>query len=156
MLELRCEWLDVDPGDERTGYDLGHMTFLGENGECSSRGKNPDQAMMVAIAAGELLYGLGNFVAKKLPEFRFIGADSSFSVYFRRRRNGRVDVRCGGDGVVSELSAGELLESVLTGVEDFAARAALELPADDPVRDDLFGYVRDFKVFLGSRRSGLW
>jgi hypothetical protein len=154
MLRLRCEWLSLEHGEERTGFDLGHMVFSSEQGECTSLGKSPDQAMMVAIAAGELLYGLENFVAKKQPEHRFIGADSSFSVYFRRRKGGRVDVRCNSGGVVAELSVGELLESVLAGVEEFAARAALELPSDDPVRDDLLGYVRDFKVFLDSVRGG--
>jgi hypothetical protein len=109
---------------------------------------------MVAIAAGELLYGLENFVAKKQPKYRFIGTDSSFSVWFIRKKGGRVDVRCEGGGV-AELGVDELLESVLAGVEEFAARAALELPEDDPVRDDLLGYVRDFKIFLGSRRGGL-
>jgi hypothetical protein len=151
MLELRCEWLDVWPGEKRHGYDLGHMAFVGDKGICTSRGRNPDQAMMLTLSAGELLYGLENFVGKKQLEYRFIGVDSSFSVYFDRIKGGRVGVWCGGGGSVAEIGVDELLSSVLMGVEAFAAQVMDELSEDEPGCEDLIHHLRRFKRFLLSR-----
>ncbi|WP_224242244.1 hypothetical protein [Hyalangium gracile] len=55
MFRFRCEWADGHDAMTLTGFDLGHMTFAGEKGICSSRGKKPDQAMMLVIAIKELL-----------------------------------------------------------------------------------------------------
>jgi hypothetical protein len=148
VIELIFEWPDVDPGEERTGYDLGHMTFVGEKGICTSRGRSPDQSMMLTLSAGILLYGLRNFSEKKHSEYRFIGVGSSFSVYFMRMKGGRVDVWCGGGGSIARVGMEELLGSVLVGVEAFAARVESELPLDDLGRRDLFFNLEKYRRFL--------
>jgi hypothetical protein len=151
VLELRCEWLDLGPGEKRSTYDLGHMTFSGDRGVCTSRGRNPDQAMMLAMSAGELLGGLENFAKNKHREYRFVGVDSSFSVYFKRMKSGRIDVWCGGGGSIAEVGVDELLGSVLAGVEAFAVQVVNELPAGNHDREDLLIYLRGFRQFLMSR-----
>jgi hypothetical protein len=148
VIELIFEWPDVEPGEERTGYDLGHMTFLGDKGVCTSRGRSPDQAMMLTFSASILLYGLESFSEKKQSEYRFVGVDSSFSVYFMRMKGGWVDVWCGGKGSIARVGMEELLGSVLMGVEAFAARVESELPPDDLGRIDLFFNLEKYRQFL--------
>lgn len=144
---LKCEWLDEQVTSERSGFDLGHMTFTGEKGACTSRGKSPDQAIMLAIAIKDLLYGLETLLKGSQPEYRFVGTDSSFSVWFKKVKRGRISVRCG-TTELGELEAANLCKTVLSGVEAFIARPGNELPENDPVHEDLLSSVKSFKRFL--------
>ncbi len=144
MVSFQCEWLNEPVASERSGFDLGHMTFIGEQGVCTSRGKNPDQTMMLAIAIKELLYGLETLLEGTRSEYRFVGTDSSFSVWFKKTKRGRISVRCG----TTELGEAEptsLYKSVLLGVETFFAQSGNELPVNDPVREDLLSAIQNLK-----------
>lgn len=149
MFLFQCEWLD-EQTSERSGFDLGHMTFTGDKGVCTSRGKKPDQAMMLVIAIKELLYGLEMFLKGKQSEYEFVGTDSSFSVRFQKVKRGRVAVRCGATAI-GEVEAVELCKSILSNVEEFVFRPGSELPPKDPVRDDLFSSIQSFKHLLLTR-----
>src|SRR4051812_47318028 len=93
MFRFQCEWGNGPTTSARSGYELGHMSFAGEEGICTSRGKVPDQSMMVCIAIVELLDGLTRFLVEGQVEYTFVGIDSSFSVTFRRTKKGRIAVR---------------------------------------------------------------
>lgn len=95
MFRFQCEWVDGRTTSARSGHELGHMSFAGEEGICTSRGKGPDQAMMICLALVELLDGLRRFLVERQVEYMFVGTDSSFSVQFRRGGKGRIAVRCG-------------------------------------------------------------
>src|SRR5690349_18925244 len=116
MVAFQCEWIDEQMTSERSGFDLGHMTFAGGKGTCTSRGKTPDQAMMLAIAIKELLYGLETLLRGAQSEHKFVGADSSFSVWFKKSKRGRISVRCG-TTELGEAESTELCKSILQGVE---------------------------------------
>jgi len=88
MFRFQCEWVDGQTTSARSGYELGHMSFAGEAGLCTSRGKVPDQAMMICLALVELLDGLRRFLVERQVEYTFVGTDSSFSVQFRRGGKG--------------------------------------------------------------------
>jgi hypothetical protein len=144
MFSFRCEWLDERTTLERSGFDLGHMTFTGEQGSCTSHGKSPAQAMMLAIALKELLHGLEMFLRGTQSKYEFVGTDSSFSVCFQKGRRGRITVRCGRTEL-GEVESAQLCEAVLAGVEAFVTRPGNELPESDPVHEDLFSSIQRFK-----------
>lgn len=147
MVAFQCEWVDEQMSSERSGFDLGHMTFTGEKGTCTSRGKTPDQAMMLAVAIKELLYGLETLLRGAQSEYRFVGADSSFSVWFKKSKRGRISVRCG-TTELGETESTELCESILQSAETFFAQPGNELPINDPVREDLLYSIQSLKRCL--------
>ena len=143
MFRFQCEWVDGRTNSARSGYELGHMSFAGEEGICTSRGKVPDQAMMICIAIVELLDGLRRFLAKGQVEYTFVGTDSSFSVQFRRAGKRRIAVRCG-KTFLGEVEGTHLCRAVLSGVESFLGQPGNQLPGDDPVREDLLAAIEEF------------
>lgn len=147
MVVFQCEWLDEQMLSGHSGFDLGHMTFSGEKGICTSRGKSPDQAMMLAIAITDLLYGLETLLKGNQSEYRFVGADSSFSVWFKKSKRGSISVRCG-TTELGEVESTILCKSILHGVETFFSQPGNELPVNDPVREDLLSSVQSFKRCL--------
>jgi hypothetical protein len=148
MISLTCEWLDEQVELGRSGFDLGHMTFSGEKGICTSKGRSPDQAMMIAVSVKELLYGLEVFVGEGRYEYVFGAVDSSYSVVFKRNKKRRISVLCGRGGDVDDVDEVSLCRSVLAGVEDFVESAMDEISWDDPVRDDLLSSVQRFRSLM--------
>ncbi|MBZ4374164.1 hypothetical protein [Corallococcus sp. AS-1-6] len=143
MFRLECEWLDAqDPG--RSGFDLGHMTFTSDAGTCTSKGRSPDQAMMLAVSFVGLLDGLQAVVAGGAKEHLFVGADSSFSLRFKRGKKGRIAIQCG-TASLGEVESDELCRAVLEGVESFMARPESALPKGDAARGDLEMTLREFR-----------
>ncbi|MBN1205868.1 MAG: hypothetical protein JXB05_13200 [Myxococcaceae bacterium] len=143
MFRFQCEWADGHTASTRSGFDLGHMTIAGEKGICTSRGKKPDQAMMLAIAITDLLYGLERFLKEGQREYTFIGTDSSFAVRFQRTKKGLIAVRCG-TTLLGEVEATPMYRAVLSGVESFLGQPGNQLPGDDPVREDLLTAIEEF------------
>ncbi|MFY0583172.1 hypothetical protein ACN28S_60740 [Cystobacter fuscus] len=103
--------------------------------------------MMLAIAIKELLYGLETLLRGAQSEHKFVGADSSFSVWFKKSKRGRISVRCG-TTELGEAESTELCKSILQGVETFFAQPGNELPINDPVREDLLSSIQSFKRCL--------
>lgn len=143
MFRLQCEWVDEQAAAPRSGYELGHMTFAGDEGICTSRGKVPDQAMMLCLSIVELLDGLRRFLTERQVEYTFVGTDSSFSVQFRRNRSGRIAVRCG-TTALGEVEDAPLCRAILSSVESFLGQPGNQLAVDAPVREDLVAAVEEF------------
>ncbi|NPC75617.1 MULTISPECIES: hypothetical protein [Corallococcus] len=144
MFRLECEWLDAHDPD-RTGFDLGHMTFTSDAGTCTSKGRFPDQAMMLAISFVGLLDGLKTLVAGSAKDHLFVGVDSSFSLRLKRAKKGRIAIQCGTVSL-GEVESNELCRAVLAGVESFMARPESALPPGDAARGDLEMSLREFRA----------
>jgi hypothetical protein len=143
MFHFQCEWVEGQETPVRSGFELGHMTFAGQQGICSSRGRTPDQAMMLGVAIVELLDGLNQFVSGGSSDYTFIGTDSSFSVRFRKTKGGRIAVQCGAT-LVDEVEAVSLCRAILAGAETFFRHSGKQLPAGDPVLADLTSAIEEF------------
>ncbi|NVJ00071.1 hypothetical protein HV824_18335 [Myxococcus sp. AM009] len=144
MFRLECEWHDAQATD-RSGFDLGHMTFTSNTGTCTSKGRSPDQSMMLAISFVGLLEGLQALVAGGAKEHLFVGADSSFSLSFKQGKKGHIAIQCGTVSL-GEVESLELCRAVLEGVESFMTRPESALPPDDAARGDLEMTLRAFRV----------
>lgn len=121
--------IDENEAPPPSGFDLGHMDVRGNAGAASSRGRTPDQAMMIYLSLTLLLDGLRRFLAGRDRVHTTSAVDSSFSLTFRRRRGGSV-------------------ETVHAGAEAFASTHLPFLPPDDAGRQDLERSLAEFGAFL--------
>ena len=117
------------------GFELGDMDVIGPAGSATSRGKIPDQGMMVYLAMVELLDRVRSVALEGgLGRYEFVGADSSFSLVFERTRKDRDRIAIRHRGVlIGKVSPEELSRAALDAVIGFLA-AANELPVEDPAR----------------------
>ncbi|MCF3133283.1 hypothetical protein [Streptomyces olivochromogenes] len=130
-----------------SGFDLGHMDVRADAGAASSRDRTPDQAMMVYLSLTLLLDGLRRFLEGRDRVHTTSAADSSFSLAFRRRRDGSVETVHEGS-VVDRSSVKELAAAVHTGAEEFASSHLPLLSADDAGRQDLETSLAEFGALL--------
>ena len=144
MLHFELELLNPGGGPIH-GLARGHMTVSGGQGRATSRGKQPDQSMMIFVSAVELLDGIRRFVAdRKTPAYNFVGADSSFQLWANRIGNDRIRLT-GAAGAIEELPAADLIAAVWDGVGAFLGEHLSALTPADPVADDLRAAVTSFR-----------
>jgi hypothetical protein len=104
------------------GLDLGHVTLSGPTGTATSKGRTPDQAMMLFPSITDLLDGVARLAsAKKSAPFRFVGTDCSFSIVFGREKGDRMSLAAGGEKL-GTVPVNELVEALWAGVTDLLRR----------------------------------
>ncbi|MFF5143503.1 hypothetical protein ACFY6U_27845 [Streptomyces sp. NPDC013157] len=136
-----------------SGFDLGHMDVRGDQGEASSRYRTPDQAMMIYLSLPLLMDGLRRFLPGRGRSFTTAAVDSSFSLTFRRGKDGSIETLHDGT-VIDRSSAEDLASAVHTGAERFAAPRLPLLPEDDAGREDLEKSLDEFGHFVAQLRRG--
>ncbi|MET8449863.1 hypothetical protein [Streptomyces sp. NPDC005209] len=139
--------VDENEAHPPSGFDLGHMDVRGDAGEASSRNRTPDRAMMIYLSLTLLLDGLRRFLEGRDRVHATSAVDSSFSLSFRRRRDGSVET-VHEDAVVDRSSAKELATAVHAGAEEFASSHLPLLSADDAGRQDLETSLAAFGALL--------
>ncbi|MGW5636817.1 hypothetical protein [Streptomyces sp. NPDC003832] len=97
-----------------SGFDLGHIDVHGSENDATSRGRTPDQSMMIYLSLTLLLDGLRRFLTGRKPAYESAAVDSSFSLTFTRVGGARIDVSY--RGVVLARTADEALEKLAEGV----------------------------------------
>ncbi len=126
----------VDDLPPPSGFDLGHMAVTGNLGSYSSRGRTPDQAMMIHVSVSLLLDGLRSLVEAGRGGHAFGAADSSFSLKFSLTKDGTITTRAPGTPVDrSDVRA--VVTAVWAAAKEFADVQLPLLPADDAGRQDL-------------------
>lgn len=141
-IEFQLDGLDESVHE----FDLGHISVETDGGVISSRNQQPDQSMMVFIAATDLLDGIVELLTGKRREFEFVGCDSSFILNFSRNKNTKIDINykkkklCSvSDSEVFEAAyraSRELLEKYGPNlVGSGAAKGGLEMALDDARRE---------------------
>jgi hypothetical protein len=142
--------LTVRPGQGApSGFDLGDMAVIGEFGTADSAGHAPDQGMMVYLSVTQLMDGLVSFLGGDTTSFAFTGVDTSFSLVFRRTKDG-LSV-ASKDGVIARTTPDELASAVLQAAEPLSRT----LPAGDPVTSDYQDSLTAFRRLVpGNERDG--
>ncbi|MFD8497652.1 hypothetical protein [Amycolatopsis sp. NPDC059657] len=143
---------DLDHIEPPSGFDLGDMEIAGNVRVVSSRGRTPDQGMMIFIALVELLDGLRRKLKPGHP-YEFVGADSSFILDFREE-NGSVVIESGGQRIDSSPKL-DLLRAVSRAAHVFVDRELPKLPPDDAAKEDISPSVVEFDSYITdvARRS---
>ncbi|MFG3017003.1 hypothetical protein ACGFZQ_00330 [Streptomyces sp. NPDC048254] len=145
---IRFEFsVDENEAPPPSGFDLGHMDVRGDRGEASSRDRTPDQAMMIYLSLPLLMDGLRRFLPGRDRSFTTSAVDSSFSLTFRRGRDGSIETLHDGT-VFDRSSAADLASAVHTGAERFARPRLPLLPEDDAGREDLENSLAAFGTFV--------
>ncbi|MFF4901668.1 hypothetical protein [Streptomyces sp. NPDC001068] len=139
--------VDENEAPPPSGFDLGHMDVRGDRGEATSRDRTPDQAMMIYLSLTLLLDGLRRFLPGRDRSFTTSAVDSSFSLTFRRGKDGSVETLHDG-AVIDRSSAARLASAVREGAERFAAPRLPLLPEDDAGREDLEKSLAEFGAFV--------
>ncbi|WP_217545374.1 hypothetical protein [Streptomyces sp. GbtcB6] len=143
--------VDENEAPPPSGFDLGHMDVRGDRGEATSRDRTPDQAMMVYLSLPLLMDGLRRFLPGRDRSFTTSAVDSSFSLTFRRGKDGSIETLHDGT-VIDRSSAEDLASAVLTGAERFAAPRLPLLPGNDAGREDLEKSLAEFGDFVAQLR----
>lgn len=108
-------------------FSLGNLTIRGNQGESTSAGRVPDQAMMVFLSMVALLDGVRRFLDQKGKQpFVFYAVDSSYSFTITSTADSQLAVCADGKTIVL-VSCAELAQAVWKGVQE-----ALALPDLDP------------------------
>ena len=137
MLQVTLELTEHALNNEITGLSRGHITLEGSDGRASSRGKMPDQSMMIFISVIDLLDGIRRFILdSKTKTYKFVGAGSSFSFSVTRIRNDHFSIQSGTDKI-GTLSRQELVRSIWQSVSQFLERYQSYLSDTDLTLQDL-------------------
>ncbi|WP_434379783.1 hypothetical protein [Melittangium boletus] len=151
MFSFQCEWVGALEGQERSGLELGHMTFSGPGGACTTRGESR-RAMMMGPSLAALLGAVEGLLTTRQGGGHFTAVASSFEVFFQRVRHGALELR-GQGHVVGPVDAAELHAALVSGLEEFLPRGGQEL-AEDAGRGDLLHVLPRFqRLELAGRRS---
>ncbi|MEU5308143.1 hypothetical protein [Streptomyces sp. NPDC021562] len=139
--------VDENEAPPPSGFDLGHIDVRGDRGEASSRNHTPDQAMMIYLSLTLLLDGLRRFLPGRDRFFTTSAVDSSFSLTFRRAKDGSIETVHDGK-VIDRSSVPDLASAVHTGAERFATPRLSLLPGDDAGREDLEKSLAEFGIYV--------
>ncbi|SDX73223.1 hypothetical protein SAMN05421504_103644 [Amycolatopsis xylanica] len=144
---------DLDHIEPPSGFDLGDMEIVGNVGSVSSRGRAPDQGMMIFVALVELLDGLRRKLKPGHP-YEFVGADSSFILDFREE-NDSIVIESEGRRIDSSPKL-ESLRALSRATHAFVDKELSKLPPDDAAKEDLVPSVADFDAYVTdlARRGG--
>jgi len=124
---------------------LGHITVKGRSTNATSKGRTPDQSMMIFLALVELLDGVRRFSKdEKSDLYNFVGTDSSFQIFITRTKAGHLSITCD-DQVVDEVAEIELVRAIWSGADAFVARYGHYLHSDDIVTEDLISSLDEFE-----------
>jgi hypothetical protein len=148
MLTFTLEINDGRNTQEVSGFVWGHMTIAGPGGEVTSKGKQPDQSLMIFPSIVELLDGIRRFLADRhASRYQFVATDSSFQFTASREAGERIALAAEGK-VLDRVQPSQLVEAIWNGLASFAAVNAPRLKAGDAVAGDFKSSIEEFgRVF---------
>jgi len=150
MLRFELEITPCDSEHDIDSFSPGHITIMGRKGSSTSKGKQPDQAIMIFLSIVELLDGLRRFMlAKDVSDYRFIAVDSSFQ--FSVTKLGDDCIRLTSEQeIIDEVQTTEMIKAVWKGISAFLSDYGTSIKPDDPGADDLRSAVDSFIEAFGS------
>ena len=80
--------------DAPHGFELGDLAVATDSRSVTSKGRIPDGKMMIYISMVDLMSGVATLLRDDHHQYEFVGADSSFSLFFKRTKRG-VELRQG-------------------------------------------------------------
>lgn len=148
MLTLELELVSSHGETHADGFVPGHMTISGLRLPVSSKGKQPDQAMMIFPSLIELLDGIRFWLSENhISACVFSAVDSSFEFTLGKEEMDRVGLTYRKE-MLGTVSKAELLQAVWAGVNSFVARYGHYLTSSDPLFQDWQKALNAFKDML--------
>jgi hypothetical protein len=142
---------EIDPDEaesEHDGYSLGDMTITGRYGSITSRGKTPDQSMMIFLSITLLLDGVHALLgddhdSRRSSELDFGAIDSSFRFMLRKKPGAFLEITSRGE-LIDLIPVREFIDVLWVAVEEFNMRYGKYLKDDDPAFDDWYNSIRNY------------
>lgn len=135
MISIKFNLSDV--GDSSVHeFDLGNIALEVDGDVITSSGKAPDQSMMIFIAASDLLGGIKSLLNGNNKEFKFIGADSSFCLVFKKSNDDKVSIYSEGT-IWKEVSSSELYNSAYDAAKSLVSEYGENLEGTGAALEDL-------------------
>jgi hypothetical protein len=136
-------------GDNISGFDLGGISIQINDTEFTSANKKPAQSMMIFIALSDLLDGIRCLWEGKEKEFKFVGADSSFTILFRKDEKNILYLEAGKQ--IAETDFKEFRDQCYFGIERFYLSYCDKIAPDDDAIFDLKNSLSQYKAgMIGS------
>jgi hypothetical protein len=128
-----------------SGFELGNVELKVDNSKIiTSKGRKPDQSMMIFVTIINLLDGLRQLIFfKELTDFKLIGADSSFTIHFMKHKDKIKLVVF--EEELCDVELNELVHQVVSSCKNFVERNKSKMLDSDPVLDDINQSLRQFR-----------
>jgi hypothetical protein len=144
MLTFTFETVGGEKPRDLSGLTGGHITISGSGGNLTSKGKQPNQVLMIFPSIVELLDGVRRFLTDpNASRYHFVATDSSFQFVARKGEDKGITVSAEGK-VLDTVQPNQLAVAIRNGLAAFLASQASGLTAEDPVADDLNSSVEEF------------
>jgi hypothetical protein len=132
-------------------FDMGHMTIsCGEN-QITSEGHVPNQEMMIFLSVQMLMTSVQKIVeAAKCKSSTFGAVDSSFSIVFKRYKNGEIGLVHKNE-LICKVASLELVSTLWRASNEFYEKYANTLVGSGAVIGDWEITRSEFKKCLGSK-----
>lgn len=127
-------------------FDLGHLSISDSYTKICSKNKCPDQSMMIFIAISDLLFSIQKLSESK-NKVKFVGADSSFILNFKKLKNNKIEITDSNDGVI-HTSMGELIEVVWKEVNLLYKKHSNSLIGSGAALEDWEDSMSSFKLIM--------
>lgn len=148
MLVIEFEIDTSEHESEHDGYSLGDMTLSGRYGSLTSKGKAPDQSMMIFLSITLLLDGinalLDKHASRRSSEFEFVAIDSSFNFTLREKSGAFIEIRNRPE-LIDLVPIREFIDALWSASHEFDKRYGKYLKEDNPAFDDWYNALGDFK-----------
>ena len=143
MIAFSFEVLNTE--DSVDGLSRGHLTIHGDLRSCTSRGKKPDQSMLIFPSIVLLLDQTRFFYLSSLRKVcNFVGVDCSFQFVLERTHEGTFCLKCDGE-VLTQTSKQDVIEAIWLGVTRFMDDYGHHISPDDIMYEDLNKAMSEFK-----------
>jgi len=139
--------LSESKDNEISGYDLGHMEIGNDTVLITSANRKPNQAMMIFVSIVSLLDGIRKFTKKKTKSFKFVAADSSFTINFLKSKKSNICISIGNE-FEEIIPEGDLIKCIYDACSQFYSIWGKQLPDSDPVKEDMEMALSDFNDIL--------
>ncbi|MFD7657436.1 hypothetical protein ACFV4N_25960 [Actinosynnema sp. NPDC059797] len=139
----------VDDDPPHSGFSLGHLDVSGSHGTATTRGHVPDERLMAYLAAAQLLWDVRVLVDAGRGRRKFVGTDSSFTLFFRLRK-AKVETLHGGQ-VIDVSTVDDLRAAVLDGARSLYELGFAEIEEDREPLDDLSSAITKYESWRPSR-----
>jgi len=103
---------------------------------------------MLFITVTDLLDGYRKFYeSDKIKEYTCVGADSSFSISFKKKKGDTVSIEVDKE-FLCEMDKNSLAKIIFEASSNFVSKYIDRIPKDDPVVEDIINSLSDFEKIL--------
>lgn len=131
------------------GFSRGHITIQDKQEMLTSKGRVPDQSMMIFHSISSLLDDTRQFFQNPRAKGYTPTFTSSFQFTIKRHKNGMFILTSSGKNFEEVTQADLVVKAIWNGVNDFLDKYGKYVNITDSIYDDLSESVEDFQDLFG-------